>query len=97
VLAGCPSPARSGGTFDHSSSSEATGGPLAADRPVRQAWAFHACEDGAWWRLRYFTLGEASGARVGFPAQSPAGPGCTPVSGGIACQPGGPAGLRDGS
>ena len=63
-----------------------------------RAWAFHASEDGAWWRLlRYFTLGEASGARVGFLAQSPTGPGCTAVFEEIACKPGAPADLRDGS
>jgi uncharacterized protein len=87
------------GTSDDSNSFETPGGPLWL-RITRsgRAWAFHASTDGAWWRLlRYFTLGEASGARVGFLAQSPAGPGCTAVFDDIAYKPGGPADLRDGS
>jgi hypothetical protein len=87
------------GTSDDSNSFETAGGPLWL-RITRsgRAWAFHASEDGAWWRLlRYFTLGEASGARVGFLAQSPTGPGCTAIFEEIACKPGVPAGLRDGS
>jgi regulation of enolase protein 1 (concanavalin A-like superfamily) len=87
------------GTSDDSNSFETAGGPLWL-RITRsgRAWAFHASEDGAWWRLlRYFTLGEASGARVGFLAQSPTGPGCTAVFEEIACKPGAPADLRDGS
>ncbi len=87
------------GTSDDSNSFETAGGPLWL-RITRsgRAWAFHASEDGTWWRLlRYFTLGEASGARVGFLAQSPAGPGCTAVFDEIAYQRGAPANLRDGS
>jgi hypothetical protein len=41
--------------------------------------------------------GEPSGARVGFLAQSPQGPGCTAVVDSITCQPTVPADLRDGS
>jgi uncharacterized protein len=87
------------GTSDDSNSFETAGGPLWL-RITRsgRAWAFHASSDGAWWRLlRYFTLGEASGARVGFLAQSPAGQGCTAVFDDIAYKPGAPADLRDGS
>ena len=87
------------GTSDDCNSFETAGGPLwlRISRSGR-AWAFHASEDGAWWRLlRYFTLGEASGARVGFLAQSPTGPGCTAIFEEIACKPGAPADLRDGS
>jgi hypothetical protein len=74
------------GTSDDSSSFETGGGPLWL-RVARsgRAWSFHASQDGARWRrLRYFTLGEASGARVGFLAQSPAGAGCTAVFDSIA-------------
>jgi uncharacterized protein len=56
------------GTSDDSNSFETAGGPLWL-RITRsgRAWAFHASADGAYWQLlRYFTLGEASGARVGF-------------------------------
>ena len=87
------------GTSDDSNSFETPGGPLWL-RITRsgRAWAFHASTDGAWWRLlRYFTLGEASGARVGFLTQSPAGPGCTAVFDDIAYKPGPAADLRDGS
>jgi regulation of enolase protein 1 (concanavalin A-like superfamily) len=87
------------GTSDDCNSFDTAGGPLWL-RITRsgRAWAFHASEDGAWWRLlRYFTLGEASGARVGFLAQSPTGPGCTAIFEEIACKPGAPADLRDGS
>ena len=86
-------------TSDDSNSFETSGGPfwLRITRSGR-AWAFHASEDGAWWRLvRYFTLGEASGARVGFLAQSPGGAGCTAVFDTITYQPAAPADLRDGS
>jgi regulation of enolase protein 1 (concanavalin A-like superfamily) len=86
------------GTSDDSNSFETAGGALWL-RITRsgRAWAFHASEDGAWWKLlRYFTLGEASGARVGFLAQSPNGPGCTAVFENIAYTPGAPADLRDG-
>ena len=87
------------GISDDSNSFETAGGPLWL-RITRsgRAWAFHASEDGSWWRLlRYFTLGEASGARVGFLAQSPTGQGCTAVFDNIAYKPGAPADLRDGS
>lgn len=87
------------GTSDDSNSFATEGGPvwLRITRKGR-AWAFHASQDGAWWHLlRYFTLGEASGARVGFLAQSPKGWGCTAVFDQVAYRPGGPADLRDGS
>ena len=87
------------GTSDDAHAFETAGGPiwLRITRAGR-AWAFHASEDGAWWRLvRYFTLGEASGARVGFLAQSPIGPGCTATFDTITYKPGAPARLRDGS
>jgi regulation of enolase protein 1 (concanavalin A-like superfamily) len=87
------------GISDDSNSFETAGGPLWL-RITRsgRAWAFHASENGNWWRLlRYFTLGEASGARVGFLAQSPTGQGCTAVFDNIAYKPGAPADLRDGS
>ena len=87
------------GTSDDSNSLETAGGPLWL-RITRsgRAWAFHASEDGTLWRLlRYFTLGEASGARVGFLAQSPTGPGCTAVFDTITYKPGAPADLRDGT
>ncbi len=87
------------GISDDSNSFETDGGPLWL-RITRsgRAWAFHASQDGAYWRLlRYFTLGEASGARVGFLAQSPLGHGCTAVFDAIAYQLGAPANLRDGS
>ena len=67
------------GTSDDSTSLETGGGPLwlRINRAGR-AWSFLAALDGTRWRrLRYFTLGEASGARVGFLAQSPLGSGCT--------------------
>lgn len=86
-------------TSDDCNSFETAGGPLHL-RITRsgRVWAFHASEDGSWWRLlRYFTLGEASGARVGFLAQSPNGPGCTAVFDEIAYKSGAPADLRDGS
>ena len=84
---------------DDSSSFETGGGPLWL-RITRtgRVWAFHASEDGNWWRrVRYFTLGESSGARVGFMAQSPTGEGCTAVFDNIVYKPGAPADLRDGS
>ena len=87
------------GISDDSNSFETAGGPLWL-RVTRsgRAWAFHASQDGAYWRLlRYFTLGEASGARVGFLAQSPLGPGCTAVFDAVAFTPGKPGDLRDGS
>ena len=87
------------GTSDDGNSFETAGAPiwLRVTRSGR-AWAFHASEDGSWWRLvRYFTLGEASGARIGFLAQSPTGPGCTAVFDSIAYNPGAPADLRDGT
>jgi uncharacterized protein len=87
------------GTSDDGNSFETEGGPLWL-RITRagRAWAFHASQDGASWRLvRYFTLGEASGARVGFLAQSPNGPGCTAVFDTVTYKPGAPADLRDGT
>jgi uncharacterized protein len=87
------------GTSDDSNSFETNGEPiwLRITRAGR-AWAFHASEDGAWWRMvRYFTLGEASGARVGFLAQSPQGPACTAVFDSITYTPGAAEDLRDGS
>jgi regulation of enolase protein 1 (concanavalin A-like superfamily) len=87
------------GTSDDSNSFETAGGPLWL-RITRsgRAWAFHASADGTSWRLlRYFTLGEASGARVGFLAQSPTGAGCTAIFDSITFKPGAPADLRDGT
>jgi uncharacterized protein len=87
------------GTSDDSNSFETAGGPLWL-RITRsgRVWAFHASVDGAYWQLlRYFTLGEASGARVGFLAQSPTGTGCTAIFDSITYRPGTPADLRDGS
>jgi regulation of enolase protein 1 (concanavalin A-like superfamily) len=87
------------GTSDDSNSFETAGGPLWL-RITRsgRAWAFHASADGAYWQLlRYFTLGEASGARIGFLTQSPTGPGCTAVFDSVLYKPGAPADLRDGS
>jgi regulation of enolase protein 1 (concanavalin A-like superfamily) len=87
------------GTSDDSNSFATEGGPLwmRITRKSR-AWAFHASRDGEWWHLlRYFTLGEASGARVGFLAQSPRGYGCTATFDQISYQTGSPANLRDGT
>jgi regulation of enolase protein 1 (concanavalin A-like superfamily) len=87
------------GTSDDCNSFTTSGGPLWL-RLTRsgRAWAFHASRDGAWWQLlRYFTLGEASGARVGFLAQSPSGPACTAVFDSITYNSGAPADLRNGS
>ncbi len=87
------------GTSDDSNSYETDGGPLWL-RITRtgRTWAFHASGDGAFWSLlRYFTLGEASGARIGFLAQSPRGAGCAAVFDQISFSPGAPADLRDGS
>lgn len=86
-------------TSDESTSLETDGGPLWL-RIARagRVWAFHASRDGAWWQLlRYFSLGEPSGARVGFMAQSPEGEGCAAVFDNIVYKPGAPASLRDGS
>ena len=57
-----------------------------------KAWAFHAAQDGAWWRLvRYFALGaDAADVRVGFLAQSPTGQGCTAIFEHIALLAGAP-------
>jgi len=64
-------------------------------------FAFHASNDGKWWRLvRYFGLGQSSAdgsTRVGFLAQSPTGEGCQIVFDQIDYRPEAPAGLRDGS
>jgi uncharacterized protein len=87
------------GTSDDSNSFESAGGPLWL-RITRagRVWAFHASADGTYWQLlRYFTLGEASGARIGFLAQSPAGTGCTAIFDSVTYKPGAPADLRDGS
>ena len=87
------------GISDDSNSFATAGGPLWL-RITRsgRAWAFHASEDGAYWQLlRYFSLGETSGARVGFLAQSPTGPGCTAIFDSISFRVGAPANLRDGS
>jgi len=87
------------GTSDDSNSFETGGGPLWL-RITRsgRAWAFHASADGAYWQLlRYFTLGEASGARVGFLAQSPTGAGCTAILDSVTYKLGAPADLRDGT
>ena len=87
------------GTSDDSNSFATEGGPLWL-RITRKgrAWAFHASQDGTWWHLlRYFTLGEASGARVGFLVQSPKGWGCSAIFDQIAYRTGSPADLRDGS
>ncbi|HEX6453531.1 MAG TPA: DUF1349 domain-containing protein [Trebonia sp.] len=84
---------------DDSNSFETGGAPLWL-RITRagRAWAFHASEDGNRWRLvRYFTLGEAAGARIGFMSQSPRGEGCTAIFDNIVYKPGAPASLRDGS
>ena|SRR5579859_1806002 len=65
-----------------------------------RAWAFHASEDGKWWRLlRYFSLDSPDGAlaRVGVLAQSPVGPGCTATFEQITYAAGAPKNLRDGS
>ena len=83
---------------DDSRSFETDGGPLwlRISRSGR-AWAFSASTDGSTWqRVRYFSLGESSGARVGFMAQSPEGEGCTAVFDNIVYKPGAPAGLREG-
>jgi len=87
------------GTSDDSNSFETAGGPLWL-RITRsgRAWAFHASVNGTYWQLlRYFTLGEASGARVGFLAQSPTGAGCTAIFDSVTYKPGAPADLRDGT
>jgi len=87
------------GISDDSNSFATSGGPLWL-RITRsgRVWAFHASENGSYWQLlRYFTLGEASGARVGFLAQSPRGLGCAAVFDNIAYRVGAPADLRDGS
>ena len=52
---------------------------------------------GYWRLLRYFTLGEASGARVGFLAQSPLGDRCAAVFDSVSYRTGAPADLRDGT
>ncbi len=87
------------GTSDDSNSFETPGGPLwLRISRSRRAWSFHASLDGAYWQLlRYFTLGEASGARVGFLAQSPRGAGCTAVLDAVTFTAGAPKDLRDGS
>ena len=86
-------------TSDDSNSFETAGGPLWL-RITRsgRVWAFHASTNGSYWQLlRYFTLGEASGARVGFLAQSPTGTGCTAIFDSVTYTSGAPANLRDGT
>jgi len=86
------------GTSDDSNSFEASGPLWLRVTRSGRAWAFHASQDGGYWRLlRYFTLGEASGARVGFLAQSPTGTGCTAIFDSIAYSPTVPTDLRDGT
>jgi regulation of enolase protein 1 (concanavalin A-like superfamily) len=87
------------GTSDDSNSFETAGGPLwLRITRLGRVWAFHASTSGSYWQLlRYFSLGEASGARVGVLAQSPMGNSCTAVFDSIAFRPGAPADLRDGS
>ncbi len=87
------------GTSDDSNSFETVNSSLwLRVSRSRRAWAFHASTDGAYWQLlRYFTLGEASGARVGFLAQSPRGEGCSAVFDSITFSAGAPQDLRDGS
>src|SRR5580693_8650251 len=87
------------GISDDSNSFATDGGPLWL-RITRsgRVWAFHVSADGAYWDLlRYFSLGEGSGARIGFLAQSPMGHGCTAVFDAISYQVGAPANLRDGT
>jgi regulation of enolase protein 1 (concanavalin A-like superfamily) len=86
------------GISDDSNSPQADGPLWLRITRSGRAWAFHAARDGRHWELlRYFTLGEASGARVGFLAQSPAGAGCAAVFDSIAFSRTVPADLRDGS
>lgn len=87
------------GISDDSNSFATDGGPLWL-RITRsgRVWAFHVSADGAYWELlRYFSLGEGSGARIGFMTQSPMGHGCTAVFDAITYQVGAPANLRDGT
>ncbi len=87
------------GISDDSNSFATDGGPLWL-RITRsgRVWAFHVSADGAYWDLvRYFSVGEGSGARIGFLAQSPMGHGCTAVFEAISYQVGAPANLRDGT
>lgn len=46
---------------------------------IDKAYAYHASADGKHWRMiRFFRIAESSaGDKVGFEAQSPAGPGCS--------------------
>jgi hypothetical protein len=86
-------------TSDDAVSFGTDGGPLRL-RITRagRVWAFHASRDGVLWQLlRYFSLGESTGARVGFMAQSPEGEGCTAVFDEIVYKPGAPSSLRDGT
>jgi regulation of enolase protein 1 (concanavalin A-like superfamily) len=87
------------GISDDCNSFTTDGGPLWL-RITRagRAWAFHVSGDGGYWEmLRYFSLGEGSGARIGFLAQSPTGHGCTALFDDIRYRVGAPANLRDGS
>lgn len=51
--------------------------------------AFHYSLDGRYWRLvRYFSLGQLDGVRVGFSAQAPTGKQCRAVFSAISYRPG---------
>jgi regulation of enolase protein 1 (concanavalin A-like superfamily) len=55
---------------------------------LAHAYAFHYSTDGAFWHLvRYFGLGAAGDAHIGFLAQSPLGEGCTATFSQISYQP----------
>ncbi len=65
---------------------------------LENAFAFHASEDGAHWRLvRQFALGEGASVRVGVEVQSPVGQGCEVVFDEISFAPERLADLFDGS
>ncbi|QES46983.1 DUF1349 domain-containing protein [Streptomyces venezuelae] len=68
---------------------------------IGRAFAFHASDDGDWWRLiRYFSLGplpESTALKVGFFAQSPFGAGCTAIFDNICFRRETLDGLRNGS
>jgi uncharacterized protein len=65
---------------------------------IGQAYAFHASLDGVRWELaRYFELGGAAPASVGFSAQSPTGQGCRVAFDRIRVERRSLAELRDGS
>jgi uncharacterized protein len=59
--------------------------------------AFHYSLDGHYWHLvRYFSLGDLEQLRVGFSAQSPAGPGCKVIFSEIRYTPATLSDLRNG-